>query len=544
MCRLACLRLLRRVPKATILGWYAVLMLQLAGSNLIGTAAGSCPRQAGNWIDSSTPAEACTKSICTGSYAQCSTVAPAKEDLVLVFSDEFNRQGRDFIGQDGDRIWAAMDMYYSSDFAEEQNYKPDKVTVSGGALRLTMVNESSEAIQNSVNGPVNVRMNKTSGMVQSWNKFCFTGGLVEFSIKLPGSADVSGLWGAAWLEGNLGRAGYLRSTAGRWPYSYDTCAGSGRLAWSAADGQRVNRCTNSRGRGAPEIDVLEYGIFAPPGQTTPVPTFVHTMQMGPIAPPLTSFMLPDASGQIPGIRIPGAVDPARATYLSPPYGVMNKPGFPRAGSDLTDTYSGLSKLGPQHFDSYHTYSVLWEPGEHIRWYLDDHFLFEVNKEALRAQTNSAGDSIGDRLIPQEAMYFILNLAMSNKSWSKVSPDLKLPATMSVDYVRVYQRQSAVNVGCSPPDYPTQEEIACNKDEYLAPGETRLWNLGACGHIGSKDNVILLGFSVAVAFAALAAGALWWLFTRVKQFEKEQAGKLCPEEEAALRVGNKEAGFLC
>eukprot|EP00878_Enallax_costatus_P032528 GHUV01035753.1.p1 GENE.GHUV01035753.1~~GHUV01035753.1.p1 ORF type:complete len:387 (+),score=53.49 GHUV01035753.1:114-1163(+) len=320
MCRLACLRLLRRVPKATILGWYAVLMLQLAGSNLIGTAAGSCPRQAGNWIDSSTPAEACTKSICTGSYAQCSTVAPAKEDLVLVFSDEFNRQGRDFIGQDGDRIWAAMDMYYSSDFAEEQNYKPDKVTVSGGALRLTMVNESSEAIQNSVNGPVNVRMNKTSGMVQSWNKFCFTGGLVEFSIKLPGSADVSGLWGAAWLEGNLGRAGYLRSTAGRWPYSYDTCAGSGELSWSGNVGQRINRCNNPIGRGAPEIDVLEYGIFRRSKDAPPEPTCVHTLQIAPVAPNLTSWLTEDpttheAVPKEPGAYMPGAKDPNAQTYI-------------------------------------------------------------------------------------------------------------------------------------------------------------------------------------------------------------------------------------
>lgn len=85
------------------------------------------------------------------------------------------------------------------------------------------------------------------------------------------------------------------------------------------------------GRGAPEIDILEYGILAPPGQSTPVPTFVHTMQMGPIAPLFTSFMLPDASGQIPGIHLPGADDPARGTYLSPPYGAMDRPGFPRAG---------------------------------------------------------------------------------------------------------------------------------------------------------------------------------------------------------------------
>ena len=35
-----------------------------------------------------------------------------------------------------------------------------------------------------------------SGMVQGWNKFCLTGGIVEFSAKLPGKASVGGLWPA------------------------------------------------------------------------------------------------------------------------------------------------------------------------------------------------------------------------------------------------------------------------------------------------------------------------------------------------------------
>ena len=35
-----------------------------------------------------------------------------------------------------------------------------------------------------------------SGMLQSWNKFCFTGGVVEFRAKLPGKPRVGGLWPA------------------------------------------------------------------------------------------------------------------------------------------------------------------------------------------------------------------------------------------------------------------------------------------------------------------------------------------------------------
>jgi beta-glucanase (GH16 family) len=41
-----------------------------------------------------------------------------------------------------------------------------------------------------------------SGMLQSWNQLCFTGGIIEVSINLPGRPDVTGLWpGALVLSG-------------------------------------------------------------------------------------------------------------------------------------------------------------------------------------------------------------------------------------------------------------------------------------------------------------------------------------------------------
>jgi beta-glucanase (GH16 family) len=38
-----------------------------------------------------------------------------------------------------------------------------------------------------------------SAMLQGWNKFCFTGGIVEISAKLPGSPRIGGLWPACKL---------------------------------------------------------------------------------------------------------------------------------------------------------------------------------------------------------------------------------------------------------------------------------------------------------------------------------------------------------
>lgn len=36
--------------------------------------------------------------------------------------------------------------------------------------------------------------NYSSGMLQGWNQFCFTGGYIEVAINLPGRPDVQGFW--------------------------------------------------------------------------------------------------------------------------------------------------------------------------------------------------------------------------------------------------------------------------------------------------------------------------------------------------------------
>ena len=60
-----------------------------------------------------------------------------------------------------------------------------------------------------------------SGMISTWNKFCFTGGVLEVSVQLPGKADSGGLWPAVWLLGNLARA--PGNADGLWPWSYNHC---------------------------------------------------------------------------------------------------------------------------------------------------------------------------------------------------------------------------------------------------------------------------------------------------------------------------------
>ncbi|KAL4427961.1 hypothetical protein ABPG75_002050 [Micractinium tetrahymenae] len=56
-------------------------------------------------------------------------------------------------------------------------------------------------------------------------------------------------------------------------------------------------------------------------------------------------------------------------------------------------------------------------------------------------------------------------------FTKVDFDrLGFPAQYKIDYVRVYQDPEAVNVGCSPPAFPTAQYLACNRDTYIMTKE--------------------------------------------------------------------------
>jgi len=167
-------------------------------------ATGQIPDFTGNFglVDKTTPQEMLRKP----SYIDGS-------EMVLVFSDEFSQDGRSFYPGD-DPFWEAVDLqYWGTDDLEW--YDPMQATTKNGYLQLT-IDEVTDVINNH-------NLSYKSGMIQSWNKFCFTGGLIEASIRLPGSNTVSGLWPAVWTMGNLGRAGYGASTDGLWPYSYDSC---------------------------------------------------------------------------------------------------------------------------------------------------------------------------------------------------------------------------------------------------------------------------------------------------------------------------------
>lgn len=108
---------------------------------------------------------------------------------------QFSRDGRSFDPGE-DELFEAIDQ---PDFTNNamQFYDSSFVTTKDGKLVIsTKAEKTSWTVIDPVSGQrtVNTR-NYTSGMIQSWNKFCFTGGVLELSVQLPGDhTDAGGLW--------------------------------------------------------------------------------------------------------------------------------------------------------------------------------------------------------------------------------------------------------------------------------------------------------------------------------------------------------------
>ena len=66
--------------------------------------------------------------------------------------------------------------------------------------------------------------------------------------------------------------------------------------------------------------------------------------------------------------------------------------------------------------------------------------------------------IAQRPIPQEPLYIIVNLGISEGFGFVDVEHLTFPTVMKVDWVRVYQDPNAINIGCDPEDFPTMDYI--------------------------------------------------------------------------------------
>ncbi|KAF5322890.1 hypothetical protein D9619_000621 [Psilocybe cf. subviscida] len=414
-------------------------------------------------------------------------------EMILVFSDEFNTDGRTFYPGE-DPYWEAEDLHYWATNNLEW-YDPEAITTADGSLKLTFSEKFTHDL------------NYQGGLMSSWyalpctiyvsvsftndmfsicrNKFCFTGGYIETAVQLPGTNNVVGMWPAVWTMGNLGRAGYGASLEGMWPYTYDSCdvgtapnqtlngepitavidgdhAYGGALSY--LPGQRLSRCTCNGeehpgpkhddgtyvGRSAPEIDVFEAQVGGHPavGQVS------QSAQWAPFN--IHYFWDNSTENEI-------FYDPT----------ITQQNGFigsatQQATSVVTDTnqlcYESVE-------DCFSVYGFEYKPGyddAYITWVSDGKPSWTLNAAGMAADPSV---EISARPVPQEPMYIIINLGMSKNFGNIDFEHLVFPNHMLVDYVRVYQDINHVNIGCSPSSFPTEDYINNNIIAYTNPNLT-------------------------------------------------------------------------
>ncbi|CAM9582664.1 unnamed protein product, partial [Heterosigma akashiwo] len=381
-----------------------------------------------------------------------------QREYELVFSDEFNEEGRLFY--DGyDPKWTVM---HKDDYtnAALQFYHKDNVKTSGGFLNITSERKdiTFKAFADNNRTWFDMTKHYRSGMLQGWNKFCFVGGIVEISAELPGQSDIGGLWPAMWIMGNLARATFTGTSDNVWPWSFDKCDPT------VQQQQKFSACNNvnhygfkpNKGRGAPEIDILEVlpGSGGLPDTTTKKPYLSSSFQ---VSPGLDSMYRPQVDHYpIPGNWYgPGGFlygnDSAMNIFF---YGEKLISREAASLNYLADALSANTNLRPTHFDRQHLYRLEWIPGDggYLRWYLDGQMIYGISQDAL----------INGAIFPEEPSYLILNTAISSM-WGFPAPcpstcgcdcwDCEkteclcavptnmcqnLPADFLIDYVRVYQ----------------------------------------------------------------------------------------------------------
>mmetsp|Transcript_31418 Transcript_31418/g.34785 ORF Transcript_31418/g.34785 Transcript_31418/m.34785 type:complete len:647 (+) Transcript_31418:99-2039(+) len=437
---------------------------------------------------------------------QSPTMTPTdrSRQFEIVFSDEFNTPGRSF--EDGkDPRWTALNKNdYTNDALHYYNSNNVKTNKQGELVIR------SEAVDTEVIGFDDVKLKHThvtkhfrSGMIQSWNKFCFTGGIVEVEAELPGRHDVGGLWPALWMLGNLARHTYVGSSEHIWPWSSSTCTSKSQYS------QHISGCANvghygmksHLGRGAPEIDIFEVqpgpvgantGSFLKSSVGQPFMSASYQVAPGKAANRPGSGWWPGPGQWYEGLK--GGVNTSLNIYFYGTYNHFSGDDDPVHSDYWSDAISYNRQLNASYFEKPHIYRLEWEvPTDHtngyIRWYLDSELILSIDGSGIDA----AG--LGSE-ISSEPMYLILNTAISkqwgfpkkcplncpcknyncnSKMWAetcgfaegfcemmkKDTPEYK------INWVRVYQdpNNEKHKVGCSTPERPTRKYIKAHEKAY-------------------------------------------------------------------------------
>ena len=96
-------------------------------------------------------------------------------------------------------MYVAHITYYFLDTNDALHYySHDNARTTNGVLNITTDQKDNvyKAFNETTKKFYADKKHIQSAMLQGWNKFCITGGIVEFSAKLPGDPFTGGLWPA------------------------------------------------------------------------------------------------------------------------------------------------------------------------------------------------------------------------------------------------------------------------------------------------------------------------------------------------------------
>jgi len=152
-----------------------------------------------------------------------------------------------------------------------------------------------------------------------------------------------------------------------------------------------------------------------------------------------------------------------------------------------DALSANSGLPVAAYTGFMKYQLEWVMGRqgYVRWLVEDVPIYEIPAEAMENPPQDAAQSNPRKLMIEEPLYIIFNVALST-SWGAKPPnpgkpcrgdgsDPKInklcddfPMYMKIDYIRIYQDTSAsstMSIGCDPKTHPTKEYIEGHLEQF-------------------------------------------------------------------------------
>ena len=270
-------------------------------------------------------------------------------------------------------------------------------------------------------------------------------GCAACAANTPTVSTTTGSWIQVWSDEFAGPAGARIDTT-KWRFDLGDGCANGNCGWGNKEKEYYRDASeNIALNGQGQLQIVAR-IAPPPGGLT--------CYYGPCRYTSAKITTQHKEYFAPG-RVEARIKLSRGQGLWPAFWLLGKsfPPWPDCGElDVMEnkgsapTRTSSSVHGPGYFgntpithvqtfargssaDAFHTYAVEWD-SLHIRFFVDDTVHYAVTRSEVEAH---------GRWVFDQPFFVILNLAVGGHFDGDPQSDAIFPATMLVDYVRVYRR---------------------------------------------------------------------------------------------------------